>query len=187
MSVSEQHVISVRGLRKAYGEQEAVRGIDLDIERGEIFGFLGPNGAGKSTTVEILEGYRPRTAGDVWVLGVDPAKPTRAWRERIGLVLQESELDATLTVHETVRGRFAGSRGAWGSRRGVSWEGRRATPLAKTLRPAEARGGGSNDHIAPKRQRALALWSDVVAMATATTLRQNAGRLCRFGAKGVSI
>jgi ABC-2 type transport system ATP-binding protein len=102
MSVSERHVISVRGLRKAYGEQEAVRGIDLDIERGEIFGFLGPNGAGKSTTVEILEGYRPRTAGDVWVLGVDPAKPTRAWRERIGLVLQESELDATLTVRETV-------------------------------------------------------------------------------------
>jgi ABC-2 type transport system ATP-binding protein len=98
----EQHVISVRGLRKSYGEHEAVRGVDLDVEHGEIFGFLGPNGAGKSTTVEILEGYRPRTAGDVWVLGVDPAKPTRAWRERIGLVLQESELDATLTVHETV-------------------------------------------------------------------------------------
>jgi ABC-2 type transport system ATP-binding protein len=100
---AEQPVISVRGLRKAYGEQEAVRGIDLDVRRGEIFGFLGPNGAGKSTTVEILEGYRPRTAGDVSVLGVDPARPTRAWHEQIGLVLQESELEPTLTVAETLR------------------------------------------------------------------------------------
>jgi ABC-2 type transport system ATP-binding protein len=104
---SSQPVISVRNLRKAYGEQEAVRGIDLDVGAGEIFGFLGPNGAGKSTTVEILEGYRSRTAGDVWVLGVDPASPTRAWRQRIGLVLQESELEPTLTVRETIS-MFAG-------------------------------------------------------------------------------
>jgi ABC-2 type transport system ATP-binding protein len=100
---SEQPVISVRGLRKAYGEHTAVRGIDLDVAAGEIFGFLGPNGAGKSTTVEILEGYRPRTSGDVFVLGVDPAHPTREWRERIGLVLQDSELEPTLTVRETLR------------------------------------------------------------------------------------
>jgi len=95
-------VISVQGLRKAYPRHEAVRGVDLEVGAGEIFGFLGPNGAGKSTTIEILEGYRSRTSGDVSVLGVDPARPTRAWRERIGLVLQESELEPTLTVRETV-------------------------------------------------------------------------------------
>jgi ABC-2 type transport system ATP-binding protein len=100
-------VISVRGLHKSYGDQEAVRGIDFDVSAGEIFGFLGPNGAGKSTTIEILEGYRPRSAGDVSVLGVDPGHPTRAWRDRIGLVLQDSELEPTLTVHETVA-MFAG-------------------------------------------------------------------------------
>src|SRR5436305_7902020 len=94
--------IHVRDLHKSYGEHEAVRGIDLDIEVGEIFGFLGPNGAGKSTTIEILEGYRQRTQGEAWVLGADPGRPTRTWRERIGLVLQESELEPTLTVRETV-------------------------------------------------------------------------------------
>jgi ABC-2 type transport system ATP-binding protein len=94
--------IQVRDLHKSYGEYEAVRGIDLDIAVGEIFGFLGPNGAGKSTTIEILEGYRKRTQGDAWVLGVDPGKPTREWRQRIGLVLQDSQLEPTLTVRETV-------------------------------------------------------------------------------------
>jgi ABC-2 type transport system ATP-binding protein len=94
--------IHVRDLHKSYGEYEAVRGIDLDIAVGEIFGFLGPNGAGKSTTIEILEGYRRRTQGDAWVLGVDPGKPTREWRQRIGLVLQDSQLEPTLTVRETV-------------------------------------------------------------------------------------
>jgi ABC-2 type transport system ATP-binding protein len=94
--------IHVRDLHKSYGDYEAVRGIDLDIAVGEIFGFLGPNGAGKSTTIEILEGYRKRTRGDAWVLGVDPGQPTRQWRERIGLVLQDSQLEPTLTVRETV-------------------------------------------------------------------------------------
>ncbi|MDX6674825.1 MAG: type transport system ATP-binding protein [Solirubrobacteraceae bacterium] len=94
--------IHVRDLQKSYGDSEAVRGIDLDIAVGEIFGFLGPNGAGKSTTIEILEGYRKRTRGEAWVLGTDPGKPTREWRERIGLVLQDSQLDPTLTVRETV-------------------------------------------------------------------------------------
>ena len=95
-------VISVRGLRKSYGELEAVRGIDLEVERGEVFAFLGPNGAGKTTTVEILEGYRKRTGGEVSVLGVDPASPTREWREQIGIVLQECRMHPLLTVRETL-------------------------------------------------------------------------------------
>jgi ABC-2 type transport system ATP-binding protein len=94
--------ISVRGLHKSYGGRDAVRGISFDVAPGEVFGFLGPNGAGKTTTIEILEGYRARTAGDVMVLGADPGQPTRHWRERIGLVLQECELDPNLTVRETV-------------------------------------------------------------------------------------
>jgi ABC-2 type transport system ATP-binding protein len=98
----DEVAISVRGLRKAYGEQEAVRGIDFEVGIGEVFGFLGPNGAGKTTTIEILEGYRERSGGEVSVLGTDPAKPTRAWRERVGLVLQECELDPLLTVREAV-------------------------------------------------------------------------------------
>ena len=95
--------ISVRGLRKTYGENEAVRGIDFEVAPGEVFGFLGPNGAGKTTTIEILEGYRERTAGEVTVLGIDPGHATRDWRTRIGLVLQECELNPLLTVRETMR------------------------------------------------------------------------------------
>jgi ABC-2 type transport system ATP-binding protein len=93
-------VISVHGLRKSYGEVEAVRGIDLEVRRGEIFAFLGPNGAGKTTTLEILEGFRPPSAGEVRVLGADPARPTREWRERLGIVLQESYPEPDLTVSE---------------------------------------------------------------------------------------
>ena len=100
-AVSEA-AISVRGLRKSYGEHEAVRGIDFEVAAGEVFGFLGPNGAGKTTTIEILEGYRERSGGEVAVLGVDPGEPTRAWRSRVGLVLQECELDPLLTVREAV-------------------------------------------------------------------------------------
>ena len=99
--------ITVRGLRKAYGGLEAVRGVDFDIAEGEVFGLLGPNGAGKTTTVEILEGYRTRDAGEVTVLGHDPERPGREFRERIGVVLQQSELWPTLTVRETHRA-FAG-------------------------------------------------------------------------------
>ncbi|MGN6816608.1 MAG: ABC transporter ATP-binding protein [Solirubrobacterales bacterium] len=94
--------ISVQGLRKSYGEHEAVAGIDFEVAAGEVFGFLGPNGAGKTTTIEILEGYRERSGGEVSVLGVDPGAPTRAWRERVGLVLQECELDPLWTVQEAV-------------------------------------------------------------------------------------
>jgi ABC-2 type transport system ATP-binding protein len=93
-------VISVRDLHMSYGSFEAVRGIDLDVTAGEVFAFLGPNGAGKTTTVEILEGYRRRSAGEVDVLGVDPDRAGSSWRARIGVVLQESEPEAELSVEE---------------------------------------------------------------------------------------
>jgi ABC-2 type transport system ATP-binding protein len=86
----------------SYGDHEAVRGIDLEVRRGEIFAFLGPNGAGKTTTVEILEGYRQRSGGEVAVLGEDPQRAGRAWRERIGIVLQSGRLDPYLTVRESL-------------------------------------------------------------------------------------
>jgi ABC-2 type transport system ATP-binding protein len=99
--------ITIQGLRKSYGDFEAVKGVDLTIESGQVFAILGPNGAGKTTTVEILEGYRERSAGEVTVLGADPAKPPRGWRERIGIVLQESEPARMLSVRETLA-MFAG-------------------------------------------------------------------------------
>jgi ABC-2 type transport system ATP-binding protein len=95
-------VIRARGLRKSYGDLEAVRGIDLDVERGEVFAFLGPNGAGKTTTVEILEGYRDPDGGEVRVLGADPRAPSRGWRHRVGIVLQECRMQPQLTVREAL-------------------------------------------------------------------------------------
>jgi ABC-2 type transport system ATP-binding protein len=100
-------VISVEGLRKSYDELEAVRGIDLQVDAGEIFAFLGPNGAGKTTTVEILEGYRQRSGGEVRVLGVDPQTADRQWKNRVGFVLQESRLVPELTPREAVE-QYAG-------------------------------------------------------------------------------
>jgi ABC-2 type transport system ATP-binding protein len=95
-------VVSVRGLVKRYGSREAVAGIDLEVRRGEIFAFLGPNGAGKTTTVEILEGFRQRTGGQVGVLGHDPATAGGAWRDRVGVVLQDSQPEPGLSVRECV-------------------------------------------------------------------------------------
>jgi ABC-2 type transport system ATP-binding protein len=100
-------VIRASGLRKSYGDVEAVRGIDIAVEPGEIFAFLGPNGAGKTTTVEVLEGYRERTGGEVSVLGSDPAAAGRDWRARVGIVLQQSKTHPELSVGETLE-LFAG-------------------------------------------------------------------------------
>ncbi|OLT49478.1 ABC transporter ATP-binding protein [Cellulosimicrobium sp. CUA-896] len=99
--------VEVRGLRKRYGDRQAVAGVDLRVERGEIVALLGPNGAGKTTTVEILEGFRSRDAGEVRVLGADPQTAGRAWRDRIGVVLQDSRDLTELTVAEVVA-HFAG-------------------------------------------------------------------------------
>jgi ABC-2 type transport system ATP-binding protein len=100
---AQEPVVKVRGLVKSYGRRQAVRGIDLDVHRGEIFAFLGPNAAGKTTTVEILEGFQPRTAGEVSVLGVDPACADGAWRDRVGVVLQDSEPEPGLSVRECLQ------------------------------------------------------------------------------------
>ena len=99
--------VRVRDLRKRYGSHEAVRGVSFAVEQGEVFGLLGPNGAGKTTTVEILEGYRSRDGGEAEVLGHDPGRAERSFRERIGVVLQHAELWPQLTAREVVRA-FAG-------------------------------------------------------------------------------
>jgi ABC-2 type transport system ATP-binding protein len=96
------NAVEVEGVTKAYGQIEALRGVTFEIRAGEVFSLLGPNGAGKTTTVEILEGYRRRDGGAASVLGVDPERADRAWRERIGVVLQQSELYPNLTVREMV-------------------------------------------------------------------------------------
>ena len=101
------NAIDVSELTKSYGKVEALRGVSFEVAEGEVFGLLGPNGAGKTTTVEILEGYRARDGGDANVLGHDPGDSPRALRERIGVVLQHSELSPLLTVTETHR-LFAG-------------------------------------------------------------------------------
>ena len=95
-------VIEVTDLRKSYGDVEAVRGVSFSVERGEVFGLLGPNGAGKTTTVEILEGFRRRSAGDVRVLGQDPAERSRALQEKVGIVLQSCGFYTRATVREAV-------------------------------------------------------------------------------------
>src|SRR5690348_9447207 len=95
--------ITVRNLSKRYGPVETVRDVGFDVHEGEIFAFLGPNGAGKTTVVEILEGFQPRTDGEVNVLGCDPADGRGAWRARLGMVLQSSDPEPGLTVREALQ------------------------------------------------------------------------------------
>jgi ABC-2 type transport system ATP-binding protein len=102
-TTATEQAVRVRGLRMRYGDVEAVRGIDLDVRRGDILALLGPNGAGKTSTVEILEGFRTPTAGEISVLDEDPRTAPRAWRDRIGIVLQESAPEANLSVRECLQ------------------------------------------------------------------------------------
>ena len=102
MTAASEPAVELRGLRKSYGPLEAVRGVDLRVERGEVFALLGPNGAGKTTTVEIIEGHRTRDAGDVRVLGHDPGRNERALKQRVGIVLQQTGVEEYLTVREAV-------------------------------------------------------------------------------------
>jgi ABC-2 type transport system ATP-binding protein len=103
----QTQAVRVRNLRKTYGDRAVVDGVSFDIAQGETFALLGPNGAGKSTTVEILEGYRRRTGGEVEVLGIDPADGGLDWKARIGIVLQSSGQAGLVTVREQLR-QFAG-------------------------------------------------------------------------------
>jgi ABC-type multidrug transport system ATPase subunit len=136
-------VVSVHGLRKRYGRFEAVAGIDLEVRRGEIFAFLGPNGAGKTTTVEILEGFRRRTDGEVSVLGVDPAKGDASWRNRVGAVLQESNAEPGLTVRETSSSTPATTSTRATSTRRSRSSGSRRRPTRSGRNCRAASGGGS--------------------------------------------
>jgi ABC-2 type transport system ATP-binding protein len=145
-------VIEVSGLRMAYDGLEAVRGIDLRVARGEIFTFLGPNGAGKTTTVEILEGHRRRTAGDVHVLGVDPEHADPSWRARVGVVLQTSRVEPELTVRECLE-LYAGY---YPSPRPVD----ETIDLVGLARKAEVRGGLLSGGQQRRMDVALALIGD---------------------------
>src|SRR3981081_3436850 len=103
MATNNEFAIHVRGLRKSYGAFEAVKGIDFEVRPGEVFGLLGPNGAGKTTTVEILEGLRPRSAGDVTVLAFDPDRQKQKLKDRIGVCLQATNLPYKITVHRPLK------------------------------------------------------------------------------------
>ena len=100
--MADSACISVENLHKSYGDFEAVRGIDLEVKNGEVYGLLGPNGAGKTTTLEILEGLRPRTSGAVSVLGLDPASQSKTIKDRIGVCLQATNLPDKMKVHEAL-------------------------------------------------------------------------------------
>jgi ABC-2 type transport system ATP-binding protein len=145
-------VIRTTGLRMSYGEIDAVRGIEIEVAPGEVFAFLGPNGAGKTTTVEILEGYRDRTGGEVEVLGEDPGRAGREWRERIGIVLQQSKMPTELSVRETLA-LFAGY---YREPRGVD----ETIELVGLAEKADARVGRLSGGQARRLDVALALIGD---------------------------
>jgi ABC-2 type transport system ATP-binding protein len=145
-------VIDVAGLRMSYDGLEAVRGIDLRVRRGEIFAFLGPNGAGKTTTVEILEGHRRRTGGEVHVLGEDPEHADRWWRARVGVVLQSSRVEPELTVRECLQlyaGYYPAPRPVW-----------EVIELVGLKRKSEMRGGLLSGGQQRRLDVALALIGD---------------------------
>src|ERR1700755_3446276 len=100
--MTQPPAILVQALEKSYGTVHAVRSIDLEVQTGEVFGLLGPNGAGKTTTIEILEGLRPRTSGQVSVLGFDPESQTKQLKDRIGVCLQATNLPDKIKVHEAL-------------------------------------------------------------------------------------
>ncbi|GDY58076.1 hypothetical protein SVIO_086990 [Streptomyces violaceusniger] len=134
--------VRVRGLRKRYGAVTALDGVDLGIRQGEVFGVLGPNGAGKSTTVEILQGHRSRDAGEVTVLGRDPASGGREWRSRVGIVWQDESAPAELTVRETVRHFARYYPRPRDPRRSSAWSVSRTRRAAGSRRCRAASGAG---------------------------------------------
>jgi ABC-2 type transport system ATP-binding protein len=134
--------IRVSGLRRSFGEVEAVAGVDLEVGHGEIFAFLGPNGAGKTTTIEILEGFGARDAGEVEVLGVDPARATSDWRQRVGIVMQESPGEQELTVREVMElyaGLYKEPRGVEETLAQVGLDDETAAKIAATLSGGQRR------------------------------------------------
>ena len=131
MTMDSLDAVRVRGLRKAYGELTALDGVDLTVARGEVLALLGPNGAGKTTMVEILEGHRRADAGHVSVLGYDPGKRERGFRERIGIVLQEAGLDPTITVREAIE-LYGAAYPQPAARAGAARAGRARRPRATT-------------------------------------------------------
>ena len=138
--------IRVSGLRRSFGEVEAVAGVDLEVGHGEIFAFLGPNGAGKTTTIEILEGFGGRDGGEVEVLGVDPARATSDWRQRVGIVMQESPGEQELTVREVMElyaGLYKEPRGVDATLDLVGLDGEAAAKIAATLSGGNGAGSTS--------------------------------------------
>ncbi len=126
--------IRVQGLTKRYGRREVVRNLDLVVQAGTVFALLGPNGAGKTSTIEILEGYRERTSGEVEVLGEDPARGHRAWRERVGIMLQEGGVEPYLTVGEVLaatRSYYRRPRSQDGLLQAVALTGEDDTPVRR--------------------------------------------------------
>src|ERR1700742_3354468 len=137
-----ESAIRVHGLKRSFGDVEAVAGVDLTVGHGEIFAFLGPNGAGKTTTIEILEGFGPRDGGEVEVLGVDPAHATSAWRQRVGIVMQESPGEQELTVRECMElyaGLYKEPRGVDETLALVGLDDESAAKLAATLSGGQRR------------------------------------------------